>query len=133
MGRTYATETEFETYLAPEPLPHGAARLLRDASVDVDQMLLTAIYTVDHDGNPTDPHVREALRDATCAQAAHMDEYGDTAALLAGTESVTLGPLKFGGSNTNGRNTASRVPAFSPTAYEILRTAGLVPGTVTTP
>jgi hypothetical protein len=44
MSRTYATSDEYATWLGEASPPAGAARLLRDASLEVDEMLLTAVY-----------------------------------------------------------------------------------------
>ena len=126
MSRTYATETEFTSWLNPEPLPDGAARLLRDASLEVEEMLLTAHYNVDHDGNPTAPAVIAALRDATCAQAEYRAEHGDEAAIMQGDEAISLGVLKLGGRNAS--SSSSTLPQHSPNALRILRLAGLIPG-----
>lgn len=65
----YATEAD----LAGAPwgvTPENATSLLRAASVLVRQATRTAVYDVDATGAPTDTTVAEALRDATCAQAA---------------------------------------------------------------
>lgn len=129
MGRTYATEGEFTDWLNPEPVPTGAARLLRDASEDIDEMLLTAIYQVDEDGMPVVPATVEALRDATCAQALHRFMYGDDVEIATSGESVSLGPLSFGGTSKSGTGLTG-VPQQSPRALRILRNAGLIPGTV---
>lgn len=127
MSRTYATEDEFEEYLKPDPVPSGAARLLRDASLEVDEMLLTAHYRVDHDGRPVDPPVVEALREATCAQAEFRAEHGDELEVLNAGESIKLGPISFGGAFSSGPN-PSPLPRYSPKALRFLRLAGLVPG-----
>lgn len=129
MSRTYATEDDFEEHLKPEPVPAGAARLLRDASLEVDEMLLTAHYNVDHDGRPTQPHVIAALRDATCAQAEHRHTYGDEIESQEASESISLGPLSFGG--RRGGTAPGGVPQHSPKALRYLRLAGLVPGGIT--
>lgn len=129
MGRTYATEAEFTAWLNPDPVPAGAARLLRDASEDVDEMLLTACYRVDEDDMPVDDPVKEALRDATCAQALHRSEHGDDVEIATSGEAVSLGPLSFGGTSKGG-NASGSVPQRSPRALRILRNAGLIPGTV---
>ena len=129
MSRTYATEPEFTAWLNPELLPNGAARLLRDASLEVDEMLLTAHYRVDHDGNPVDPKIVEALRDATCAQADYRDEHGDEAAIIQGDETLSLGILSLGGRKGSASKEAG-LPQHSPQAVRILRLAGLIPGSV---
>ena len=130
MSRTYANVTEFAAWLGEEEAPPGAARLLRDASLDVDDMLLTAIYNVDVDDMPTDPKVIEALRDATCAQAQHRDEFGTDADMIADSAAVSLGPLSFGVGRGSGQG-AQSTPVYSPAALRVLRVAGLIPGGVT--
>ncbi|MHA3724324.1 hypothetical protein ACXR2T_10635 [Leucobacter sp. HY1910] len=129
MSRTYATETEFEEWLGTTA-PHGAARLLRDASLEVDDMLITAVYAVDHDDRPTEPRVIAALRDATCAQAEYRDEHGSEVDALSAGESVKLGPLGFGGAFSSAPSPLRQLPRFNPAALRILRVAGLIPGTV---
>lgn len=132
MSRTYATPTEYATWLAVEEPPHGAARLLRDASLEIDEMLFTAHYRVDHDGMPVDPAVIGALRDATCAQAEHRAEYGDDVTLVENGQGASLGPLSFGGSGaTTLGGKSSSIPQQSPKALRILRTAGFTPGSIT--
>jgi hypothetical protein len=131
MSRTYATADELKTWLGVEAAPAGAARLLRDASRNVDTMLFAAHYRVDAEGMPTEPAVIEALRDATCAQAEHRDEHGDEIDMLSSGESVRLGPLSFGGAFSSGPKPAQPIPLHAPAAIEILRNAGLIPGTVT--
>jgi hypothetical protein len=119
MSRTYATSDEYATWLGEASPPAGAARLLRDASLEVDEMLLM----------PVDPKVREALRDATCAQAEHRAEYGDEVEVMAPAESISLGPLSLGGGRS-GVSSAQSVPQHSPKAIRALRVAGLIPGAV---
>ncbi|QIK64152.1 hypothetical protein G7068_13795 [Leucobacter viscericola] len=129
MSRTYATDTDYASWLDVKEAPEGAARLLRDASLEVDEMLLTAIYRVDHDGAPTEPHVIEALRDATCAQAEYRAEHGDEATITLGDVPVSLGPLSIGG-RSNSKTDGTALPQHNPVAVRILRLAGLIPGTV---
>lgn len=130
MSRTYATSDEYATWLGTDTAPEGAARLLRDASLEVDEMLLTAIYNVDHDDMPTDPKVRDALRDATCAQAEYVAEYGDELERLNEGESIKLGPISFGGAFSSGPNPQA-LPRYAPKAIRYLRLAGLIPGSIT--
>lgn len=130
MGRVYATKEQLEVYLEGEPVPDGAARLLRSASRDVDDMLLTAVYAVDAAGMPTDPDVAEALREATCLQAMHRDERGDEIDMMGSGESVRLGTLAFGGVGGSGSQGSQPIPVWNPEAFRVLRLAGLIPGTV---
>lgn len=127
MSRTYATATEYAEWLGEEKPPTGAARLLRDASLEVDEMLLTAHYNVSYDGMPTDATVIAALRDATCAQADYRDEHGDEAAIIQGDETLSLGVLTLGGRKGSASKEAG-LPQHSPKSVRILRLAGLIPG-----
>lgn len=131
MARIYATKEQLEDYLAHDPAPTDAGHLLRSASRDVDEMLLTAVYPVDAAGLPTDPADEEAIREATCLQAMHRDKHGDEIDMAGSGESVRLGPLGFGGAFSSGPNPAQPVPKWNPEAYRVLRLAGLIPGTVT--
>lgn len=59
-----------------QPAPDNAAQLLRSASVMVRGATRTALYAVQPSGLPVDDDLREALRDATCAQAAAWSAAG---------------------------------------------------------
>lgn len=130
MARIYATKEQLEVFLDGEPVPSDAGRLLRSASRDVDEMLLTARYPVDAAGLPTEPEHTEALLEATCLQAMHRDEYGDEIEMMGSGESVKLGPLSFGGAFSSGPSPTQPVPKWNPEAYRVLRLAGLIPGMV---
>ncbi|WP_127572774.1 hypothetical protein [Georgenia faecalis] len=67
--RSYATPADLATGDWLEDTPANAARLLRAASTLVANATRTAVYDVDTDGMPTG-RAAEAMRDATCAQAA---------------------------------------------------------------
>lgn len=131
MARIYATKEQLEEYLSPDPAPSDAGRLLRSASRDVDEMLLTAVYPVDAAGLPTDPDDEEAIREATCLQAMHRDKHGDEIDMAGSGESVRLGPLGFGGAFSSGPNPTTPIPTWDPEAYRVLRLAGLIPGALT--
>ena len=91
MARIYATKEQLEDYLDGDPVPDGAGLLLRSASRDVDEMLLTARYPVDAAGLPTVPEHVEAIREATMLQALHRSEHGDEIDMAGASEAVTLG------------------------------------------
>ena len=93
MARIYATKTQLEDYLgAGATVPADAGRLLRSASRDVDEMLLTAVYPVSEDGLPTVPADEEAIREATCLQAMHRDKHGDEVEMPAPASPSGLAP-----------------------------------------
>lgn len=127
--RSYATSSDL--YAAPWNLDlddrEGDALLMR-ASTLVDSLIITAIYATDDDGKPTDPRVKDALRDATCAQASWFSETGDTGSGAAGRfNSMSLGSASLSGGGTgSGTNTDAATSAVSPEAVRILMNAGLV-------
>lgn len=66
--RVYATESDLSQWMTPEPLPENPAGLLRAASYLIRRETLLARYkTVG--GQPADPEVRDAFKDATTEQA----------------------------------------------------------------
>ncbi|MFD3911203.1 hypothetical protein [Streptomyces sp. NPDC058603] len=128
MGRVYATPEQLATYTGT-PTPEGVERLLARASEDVDAALLTAVYSVDDDGDPTDPAVADALAAAVCAQVEYQTAMGDDGTGAAGAwDSVSIGPVALSG-RTSGPPSASGVD-LAPRAHRALRTAGLLPGVI---
>ncbi len=130
----YATAADLTAYCDPDPAPSGiGVRQLREASAQVDQMLLTAVYSTDSDDFPTDPKVREAVRLATCAQALHVDEHGDEVQILEASGPVALGPLSLGSrQSASGSGGGSSVPVWAPKAIAFLTAEGLIVGPVQT-
>ncbi|MFD7106094.1 hypothetical protein EYS09_14300 [Streptomyces kasugaensis] len=128
MGRVYATPEQLAAWTGT-PAPDGAERLLARASEDIDSALLTAVYPVDDDGDPTEQNVAEALRDATCAQVEWQLATGDDGTGAAGVwDSVSIGPVSLSG-RSSAPPAASGVE-LAPRAARALRRAGLVPGVV---
>lgn len=105
-----------------------AAGLLARAAVKVRNLALSAVYDIDGAGVATDPVVRDAFRDATCAQAAWFDETGDTGSGAAGRfNSMSLGSASLSGGGTgSGTNTTAAAAQVSPEAVQILQNAGLL-------
>lgn len=129
----YATSADLTAYCAPDTPPTGVGvRQLREASAQVDEMLLTAVYDRDADDKPTAPNVADALRNATCAQALHVDEYGDEVAIRDGAGPMSLGPLSLGGRQSTGSSSQVAVPVWAPKAVAFLRAEGLIIGPVQT-
>lgn len=81
MGPVYATPTDLADWLGLDAPPEGAARALRDASLDVDVLLVGAVYAVNDEGAPTDPKAADVLKQATLYQCEH-----GTPALSGGQE-----------------------------------------------
>lgn len=71
----YATAAELITWLGG-PAPANATTLLRSASLLVRGATVASIYGTDTAGLPTDATVRQAFKDATCAQAAMWSAAG---------------------------------------------------------
>ena len=122
--RVYATTEDLANWLRAAP-PAGSRRALAEASRDVDQMLLTAVYDVDDDGLPTDADVIAAMRDATCAQAEYARALGDPTGVGAGRiTQAQIGSVSFQRSAASGP--AGSAPSrYSPQAWQILQQAGL--------
>ena len=78
MAPVYATPAELATWLGLAEPPAGAVTALRDASLDVDRLLIGAVYATDADGKPTGERIAGILRDATCAQASFKPKGSNT-------------------------------------------------------
>ncbi|MCX5449900.1 hypothetical protein [Streptomyces nigrescens] len=126
-----------QPYAAPEaltawtgqPAPADAERPLARAGEDIDSALLTTVYAVDEDGDPTDPDVCAALNDATCAQVEYQLAAGDDGTGAGGQwDSVSIGPVSLSGRNSTTAATAG--VDLAPRADHALRQAGLTPGRV---
>ncbi|MFF8656823.1 hypothetical protein [Streptomyces huasconensis] len=123
MGRVYATPAEYETFTG-QPAPANASRLLARASRLVSRETKAAIYDADPAGYPTDPDVREAFRNATCAQVAEWAKRdaagaGDSDDVVSGPwTSVSAGGLSF--SRKSAPTPTAEDTTLTPEAAEIL-------------
>lgn len=98
---------------------------LRRASTNVDDELLAEIY------DATDPYVELALNQATCEQVDYLRGLGYPGGASTGVVSAKIGSVAIqrGGSGSLDPSLGgTRVP-FSPVAFTILQTAGLLNGT----
>ncbi|MEV1079873.1 hypothetical protein AB0I98_16750 [Streptomyces sp. NPDC050211] len=84
----FATPADYEAFTG-QPAPANATRLLARASRLVTRATKAAIYDTDSAGYPSDPDVRDAFRDATCAQVA---EWARREAAAADGGDVAAGP-----------------------------------------
>ncbi|MFD9863473.1 head-tail connector protein [Streptomyces alboflavus] len=126
--RPYATPEQLAAWLGA-PAPADAVRLLARAGEDLDSALLTALYGVDDDGNPTDPRIAGALSDASCAQVEYWIASGDDGTGAGGVwDSVSIGPVSLSGRSRTSSATAG--VELAPRAVRELRRAGLTPGRV---
>ncbi|MFJ2110620.1 hypothetical protein ACIOEX_01605 [Streptomyces sp. NPDC087850] len=117
----YATVSDLATWLAPEPAPESAVRLLELASTSID----VALYGVAYDVN--DPDVQAVLAKACVRQAHWTMERGDETGAQSDLASMSTGKRSFsrfprGGSGSG----ASSAPRLAPGAIEVLRVAGLL-------
>lgn len=127
----YAEPQDLADWMGRTDPPEGADRWLRDASMDVDSLLLTAVYDVDSDGMPTDQAVIDALRDATTAQAEYLIEVGDRTGASANLTNVKVDKIsKTWATDRNGRVIRED---YAPRSVQILHQSGLIPGTVQNP
>lgn len=107
--------------------------LLKRASATIRRLTLTASYDVDEAGLPTDPAVKQAFADATCAQVAWWDDTDDVTGAESQAGPVKIGSVSLGGSGVGGgaSNTRNAATArYAPEAIDILRVAGLLSGIV---
>ncbi|MFD5711328.1 hypothetical protein ACFWHW_13175 [Streptomyces pharetrae] len=116
----YATEQQLIDYLAPDPAPANAAKVLDRASDDIDGLLIGAVYDTDSNGMPTDPKVQAALRKATLAQAEYLVATGDLTGAQRQWGRVQVGGVEYI------RGTSGTEPGrIAPAALQALRVAGV--------
>lgn len=132
----YATAEDLaaEPWLLTAP-PSHVNRLLATASRVVRRATMTAVYRTDVDDYPTDSTLREAMRQATCAQvaawaAAAVDPLTGSVQTSRAVASKSLGSGSISYETaTAAVQLAARAEAstaLTPDAYLILSEAGLV-------
>lgn len=114
----YATEADLTGYLSVDvDVPSDVDQMLRDASHVVDQHI-TASFDVDADGFPVLAFLRDAVVEATCAQAEFwmetMDRLGVDTWHSVSIASVTLS-----------QSTSKSSRRLAPQAESVLFNAGL--------
>ncbi|MEU8642248.1 MULTISPECIES: hypothetical protein [unclassified Streptomyces] len=118
----YATVSALEAWLAPEPAPENAVRLLTRASTAIDRALYGIAYDVD------DAAVKQTLSDA-CVQQVHWlidrdDETGaqnDLQSMSTGQRSFTRRTVGDGAGST---------PRLADSVADVLLTSGHFTGFV---
>lgn len=129
--RLFAKTADFEKYADMEA-PDNIERLLRVASAWVAVAVRRATFDVDSAGNPSDPDVVDALRDATCEQVLVWVENDITPGKVAdrgAVSSTSIGDASISyetASVTAKREVLANVICDG--AYMILDEAGLIGG-----
>jgi len=126
----FATAGDLTTWLG-EPAPDNATSLLRHASSRVANACRCDIYDTQPNGLPVDDDIREALMEATCAQAERWKELKVNPAAGAGGFDVQVTSSSIDGSSLS--TTAAAVDAARAESLDglcelsvsILRNAGL--------
>jgi hypothetical protein len=128
-----ATEQDYLDYTATQDAPANMGVLLREASRMVRRHTISAVYAVDSNGAAVDQLVIDALRDATCAQAAAWASLNvDPLTGGVGQSRVIMNKSLDGAAityaNAQGQAQAAdeATRRLVPAACEILRDAGLL-------
>ncbi len=132
MAQVYATRADLLAY-APAgvtvPADPEATRLLTSASKELRRATVCAIYSTDTDGYPSDATIRQAFRDACCAQAVWwLQNPGEETGTADQYDSVSIGSVSL--SRRQGSTSSSTDPRLAPQAETELRDAGVLPGSV---
>lgn len=114
----YATVSDLEAWLAPEPAPDNAVRLLELASDAVDEVLYGVAY------DPDDPDVQDILRKATVRQAHWLMDRDDESGAQDDLQSMSTGQRSFT-RRTVGQG-AGAAPRVGPKVVSVLRASGLL-------
>jgi hypothetical protein len=128
---TYASTVDLATALHDAP-PVDAELLLRNASADLDDLLLTAVYDVDQYGMPTPDAlcpdgqtlVKDALRDAVCQIVQWRIATGDTDGAASVYTSASVAGVNLSRRDAGG--TASKPDRIGDNARGVISRAGLL-------
>lgn len=131
-----ATSQDYLDYTGASAVPDNITALLRSASRLVRRDTVTAVYDVDTAGNATNSVVIDALRDATCAQAAAWDDQKINplaggvvvANPVATSKSLDGASITYAGAQQAAAVRAAIADCLVPEAVDILTAAGLTSG-----
>lgn len=125
--RPFATATDLAGTTSPGQVAWLSADQLAELGADADRMLLRATevvaeavttgWALDTAGDPAVAEVKEALRDACCAQVEQWLEVGEENDVAGYSRATALG--------VGGVNVSSLPSILAPRARRILRLAGL--------
>ncbi|NKS58892.1 hypothetical protein GS504_15645 [Rhodococcus hoagii] len=127
----YATREDLGEWLNPVPDEQNAKALLREASALVRKATRADRYEPTPAGMPADAFIRDAFRDATCAQVSEwVTAELDPVAGLAGQELQEVASSIAGGSVTldasgQAEARARALTELCPRGVDILRNEGL--------
>lgn len=116
----YATTADLEAWLAPDPAPVNAVRLLEQASDDIDELLTGAMYDPDNAG------VLAVLKAACVRQVHWLMERDDETGATSDVQSMTVGQRSITRRAGAGTGSSASVPRIGPRAAQVLRNAGLL-------
>lgn len=127
-ARVYATLADLTSY-APSgttlPVEPEATRVLTAASKVLERATLTAVYTTDTLSYPTDAVIRQAFRDAACAQVIWWGITLDEMGASGQWQTVSIGSVSLGRGKGVGAG-----QELAPAAHTELLVAGVLPGYV---
>ena len=123
----YATTSDLAEFLKTIPVWPGAERHLEQASEDIDELLIGAVYDVDTSELPTDPRVKAAITRATCAQAHFIREGGDETGGKSQFTSVHVGGMGYSRNRLISDAKARKPSKYSDRAVTILKAERLLP------
>ena len=113
----YATVSDLEAWLAPEPAPENAVRLLTRASTAIDR----ALYGLAYDRE--DPDVQQALLDACVQQVQWLIDRDDETGAMDDLQSMSTGQRSF--TRRTVGDGAGRAQRLCQSAADRLITSGL--------
>lgn len=125
--RVYATTSDYDDWTGDRSGSELERRVLVRASRRIDRALIGARYVTDEQLMPTDPHVRQAVREATCAQVQWCRANGDPECIGTADDytDVSVGDVKL--VKRRERTGGPDGLILAPAADELLRQAGLLP------
>jgi hypothetical protein len=118
----YATVSELEAWLAPEPAPENAVRLLTRASTAIDRALYGLAY------DTADAGVKRTLSDACVQQVQWMIDRDDETGAQDDLQSMSTGQRSF--TRRAVGQGASASPRLAQSAADVLLTSGHFTGFV---
>lgn len=122
----YATVSELEAWLAPEPAPENAVRLLTRASTAIDRALYGLAYDRD------DVEVKATLSQACVQQVQWMVDRDDETGAQDDLASMTTGQRSFTRRAPKDGSSGSSTSRLTQSAADVLLTSGHFKGFVWT-